>query len=500
MSAGLRSSVFITTSIGLLLGVGYIVPALWWAGLIAVAWLTSLLFREQTPLRWYSLWYIWFLKSLCFSSWVWAMYPIDWLGVPLGIYELPIIAFYWVTVAGALGVGGVGLYTAARLLVRLRRWIALRWQYAAFPFLWLGAEVFSSLVFSFVLHGPGGTIGTSFTMGYIGYLLAEHTLLFQVAQFGGVYVLSVAYVALAVGAWLAYHYMNRVLVALVCVTALLLGYIPVANIASEEDAYSVVVVDTQWDHTAWEDEYITATREAQTEALNVALALEPDYIIFPEDSRVFDPSLPPRDLELFLRFQLHTTDAVIIDSGQAQFEDSLVLQANVYDGQARELAQSQKRYLVPQGEFMPYLYQFFFSFFESSDTSKMLSSRLAYVVGPHTSQSNFTARMPGVLFCFEVVDARGVRKILRERTETPPFIAHVVSHAWIHESQIFRRQLTTMLRVQAVWNNIPIVVAGNYIPGEVIYANGRAESLTPVTTLDSITLSTVRIPKVGSFR
>ena len=185
---------------------------------------------------------------------------------------------------------------------------------------------------------------------------------------------------------------------------------------------------------------------------------------------------------------------MIVDSARTEYEGQTVLQAAIFDPAKKEISQSHKRYLVPQGEFMPYLYQFLFSLFERGETTTILGGRLAYEVGPNTSQQHFADNVPGVLFCFEVVDARGIKKLVSEREGRVPFIAHVVSHGWINESRIFRQQLNTMLRVQALWSDIPIVIAGNHIPGNYITADGTVQSLKEIAVGEKWRVSVVAVP------
>jgi apolipoprotein N-acyltransferase len=400
------------------------------------------------------------------SSWIWNVYPIDWLGLTLGWLELPMIGFYWTTVSAVLAVGGVGLFFLTKLFLQF---VSLRFLYVGFPFLWMSAELIGSLVFSLFLYGPGGSIGTAFSMGYLGYVLGEHGLLIQLAGIYGVYSLTVLYIAMAVGGVYLWNMQHRKVLYVVVGCVIFSSTWGLSEVSVDNLQNKVAVIDT----TLPIDIASTTQRALHTEALIAAKETNPKYILFPEDSRVFNQSLEINSLRALLTFTQADTEAVIIDSGRVATQEGAVLQTVIYAGETKQVYQSQKRYLVPQGEYMPYIYLWLLNLVGQAESSLALNERLTYRVGPDTSQEHFAADIPAVLFCFEVVDPRGVRKTLQEREETPPFVAHILSHAWIHDSVIFKKQLETMLRVQAIWNDVYIVSAANQTDGYTITPSGN---------------------------
>jgi apolipoprotein N-acyltransferase len=73
-----------------------------------------------------------------------------------------------------------------------------------------------------------------------------------------------------------------------------------------------------------------------------------------------------------------------------------------------------------------------------------------------------------------------------------PFIAHPTSHAWFHESKILWQQQDVMLKVQALWNDVAIVSAGNMAYGALYTKAGKKIQPTPVKTGESWQVSLVR--------
>lgn len=476
--------------VGVLFGVGFIWPTLWFFGLLAGSWYLYRLLANRYSL--FDSYLVWLIKSAILTSWVWAVYPIDWIEIPLGVFERPLIGFYWITVAIALATGG--------LVFHGQIWA---WQHSSFkkhillvtPFFLLLAELAGSFFFSVLMHGPGGTVGVNFSMGYVGYLLAQHQWLVWFAHVAGVYGLTIIFGGLIViGAYLFQH-RQYLLIVIGILLLLAINFIPLRVTTDSTQYYEVVHIDTYFNAPDLQTkEQAAEVRAKLAEAITAAEAINPDYIILPEDTNLFQQEATQNNLYATLQFLYGDIDAVVVDSGQVAFGDKEVLQVAIYDGMNDSLYQSHKRYLVPQGEYMPNLYRFVLGLFDRDDVTELLNDRLDLVIGPDSSQADYADNLPGVLFCFEVVDPIGVRTILNERSGKVPFIAHIVSHSFINESRVFRQQLETMLAVQAIWNDVYIVVAGNELPGFTVTPEGRLWQSEIVTEGDRWAIGRVQIP------
>jgi hypothetical protein len=54
-----------------------------------------------------------------------------------------------------------------------------------------------------------------------------------------------------------------------------------------------------------------------------------------------------------------------------------------------------------------------------------------------------------------------------------PFIAHPISYAWFHDPVSMRHQYDSMLKIQAIWNQVSIVSAGNMVNGVMYTPQGE---------------------------
>jgi apolipoprotein N-acyltransferase len=479
---------------GLLLGVGFVFPLVWWLGIIGISCTIYLTLQESLFKRLVlGVLLAWTIKSALAISWFWSVYPLEWIDIDLGHLQLVLIFFWWSTAALWLGFGGVLFVLGCRVLQKQTSTIV---TYLSIPFLWVGAEMLGSLIFSIITIGPGGSITTAFSFGYMGYLLAEHTVLIQIAQISGVYSLGVLFVAISV-LFVYLYTLPQYKKYVYCLAALLFvtSFIPLQKIQSTDDTHTVAIVDTDF---ALSELRTGIGREAihiQLEsAVQSALQLEPDYILLPEDSQYFDQQDDVSIVAAQFAFRTGAVKTIIVDSGSSDDNEKAVVQSFIYNGQESTIDQSHKRYLVPQGEFMPTVYKSALKLFGRNEVIDQFALTVAFEVGSQTNQGDHSATSPGVLFCFESVSPWGVRSIINERGSVP-FIAHPVSHAWFNNPQSLWNQLDSMLRVQAVWNQQYIVSSGNAVSGQVFLPTGEVVVPELVDSGDQWQLRITQIPK-----
>lgn len=487
---------------GLLLGVGFLHPYLWVLGIFGGAYFIHLLleskgFREACL----GAWLAWSVKAGCAVWWFWSTYPIEWLPVQLGEAQLLIIFGYWLTASVWLGMGGLviaaALKTAQKFYPHKNKVIHL--YILTVPIMWLVGELFGSLMFSVFSFGPGGSVNASFSFGYGGYLLAQHEILLQVARVAGVYGLSFLFALCAVLLYTSmvvkkkYRRMAAVVVGVVYATSF--GVFFNTEPAANTNDYQVVTIDTHFPSALFTTaEGIAEKQTALEAAVSVALEQDPEYILLPEDARFFDQRRSADFVRSFFSFQRGSPEVVIVDSGRVETDNTAVLQTFIYNGN-NTVEQIHKRYLVPAGEYLPTFYTKALDLLGFSDVASEVAQTINYEVGDQTDQAGMAKNTPGILFCSESIDPRGVRTIKNERPDLP-FVAHAVSHAWFHEPRILWYQLDTMLKVQAVWNQVYIVSAANQAEGKVYTPEGLVYVPSVIAEGDDWEVKQVRIPRM----
>jgi apolipoprotein N-acyltransferase len=401
------------------------------------------------------------------------------LPLDFGDGELVLIALYWLTVSLFVGTSGLvfgGLY---KLIAKVIKY-SLSLQYALLPILWVTAEVAGSYLLSIFTYGPGSIINGYFSLGYVGLLLAEHQHLLLLAKLGGVYFLSA--IAVLFSVWLSRFLTKRValvkLLIPISVFAVLLlsNRFPLFAPVTPSETTTVAVINIDFPVVeAFSRDHITDWLEEQDKALTAAVTSGAGYILTPEDARFFNQTNGPEQATAYFDFRHGNADVVIIDSSRVPGPEGAVLQGLVYDSSNKQHFELHKKYLVPQGEFIPHFYNQLFRFLGFSYLIDELEQLLSYTIGPNTSQAQLPDHIPGVLFCFESSSGTGVRDLLKERPAVP-FIAHPVSHTWFNEPDSLWSQLESSLQVQAVWNDVAIVSATQHGPSQMFLPTGRIET------------------------
>lgn len=479
---------------GIALGVGFIWPLYWWLVFPGVASFLVAVSRAETRTSvFWGGWLAGTIKMLFSIGWFWTTYPIRWIDLSLGWFELPVIGFYWLTVAISIGVsfGVFGL-----LLHLLRRYWRRTWLVAA-CLLWVPAEVFGAWCFSLLTYGDGGQLHTLFSFGMAGYHLAEHPWLLQIARLGGVYTLSFTAV---VGGVLLYVWRiefmrvigRRCLVA-VAVVVIGSSFLTTEQV-TERSGQSVTIVDTTFGGVDFfslpSDEREKERLTTLSEALSVALATNAPYVVMPEDSRVSHATHGPRTSFKYWQSLVGEVDSLVIDAGRVLIgPQTAALRATIYDPRGAVGHVVDKKFLVPQGEYMPLFYHSLLQVIGLGEIASAVSARLAYRPGPYQSQAAFPRHVPGILFCFEDADPLAVRRLVRERPV--PFVAHPISHAWFSYPESLWQQFDAMLKTQAVWNQTPIVSAGNMVAGALYTPRGEKIVPTVVGVGDRFTVRMV---------
>ena len=480
--------------VGILLGIGFVFPWLWLFGLVGVAGCIYLALHARSIKKMiFGGLLAWTIKSALALVWFWTAYPMDWLQMDLGYLQLLLIFVWWGTASIWLGFGGVFFVGVCRLLLR---YTSLAVTYATIPFIWIGSEMFGSLVFSIITIGPGGSITTAFSFGYIGYLLFFSELLIQAASIYGVYSLGLLLVGIVVSVYsflqsTTYKKYGYAFVALF----VLISMIPFSTQEIDDETYLIAVIDT--DYSLQQLRSVEGRRDIQEQleyAMQEALNLNPDYILLPEDASYFDQQSSPQLVAAQFSFRTQQSDVIIVDSGRADDNQKAVVQSFVYNGKEGVVDQSHKRYLVPQGEFMPSLYAAGIKLFGRDEIVDQFAKSVSFEVGSKTEQINQAQSSPGILFCFESVSPWGVKTILNERGSVP-FIAHPISHSWFNQPESLWSQLTGMLQVQSIWSDQYIVSVGNEADSQVFTPDGGVTYPEVYLEEDNWQLRLVEIPR-----
>jgi len=457
------------------MGVAFIMPAFVWffiPGLI----LFLLLTRSEEKLNtlfWKGL-VVGTVFHICVVSWFWTAYPVTTLVESPMLVQYFVIGIYSLITALSLAVGPALFAVGVHIL-------ADRFDVFLFggALLWVASEAIGAFFFSLMSWGPGSILNINFSFGHAGYLLAQNESLLHFARLCGVYGLSylVAVVSIFIYLYVVKKKYKSIMfnVSLLCLILFGILLILFVEQTYEKTNERVLVIETYFNkELTSEPDGSVAKNVAIQKALKRAFKEDVDTIILPEDSR-FTTSFSSSSAAVLWIKEQGGFKGNIVDSGRTFDERGKTVQrVHIYDGQTESFFVFDKSYMVPQGEYLAYAYGAVLSLFMSDDAFLNMEENLAYRRGDVHDSALLPKYLPGVLFCSESVSPYGVFNATKARH--PSFVAHVISHSWFTNPQTMWYQLDNMLRVQSVWNQVPIVSAGNMSESKLYLPTGTIET------------------------
>ena len=479
----LLPAVFKWITIGSMLGIGFVYPMFWWLVIFGIIlFLHTTLNTKKIQQAIGGGFVAWSIKSLFAISFFWNALPLEWLNISNWWQEFGLVLFGWLWSGFSLGVGGA-LVAGILFCINKYRWFSNIFLIIPISFSWLLGEYFSSLFYSVTTSGPGSFIQGYFSFGYVGYLLGITKLGLFFASLGGVYLLTLLLVSFCAGLLSLSdkkNFKSMIFLLGVFLVALFSANIIFPNDLNHEKKVVVNVINTSFGPRSLDSlEALNFRKTALSQAVEASLKLNPDYLLLPEDSRFLISLYPSASLNQSLtkfKFQHSDSKTMLIDSMRIELsKNQAVVRAELFSGQYNvPTYYFDKQYLVPSGEYIPYI---FILLLKITGFSELLSTQEVvgnYQPGPLLQSDKVGDNIPGILFCFESIRPGGVRFL--KKNKSIPFVAHPISHASFHNPKILWQQLDVMLQIQARFQGIPIVSAGNMVSGKLYLPNGQIDN------------------------
>ena len=478
---------------GALIGVPFIYDSFWWLFLPSIILFLYCFLNAPTKNIFYGVMFVGFCKSAASVLWFWSTYPLVWVGDMNALLQYAIIFLYWSTTALSMSVGfALTFYLYSRFVrVSIKNLFFI-------PFVWVFAEICGSLMYSLFTLGSGSSLNSNFSFGYIGYLLIDIPVVSSLAKFGGVYSLSFIAVAVSLYVYILFSSsrkdFSRVVLAVSTVIIIcLLLYINYSTTKPFGVKKTIITIDTLFDSFLFlEKDGYRVKNDAIVEAVSSALGYSSDNIVLPEDSRFTSAFDSPQEALKFIVKNSQGRDVLVFDSARViDDRGKTVLRAFVYDTKAVAVYVVDKQYLVAQGEYIPYVHGLLIYLVAPNSLSQKLFSNHNYKSGEALDYSKFPSYVAPVLFCFEGVDPRGIKKLLTRQKSS--LIIHPVSHSWFNNSEVLTKNLDYMLKAQAMWNNVYIIEAGNMKQGYLYTPTGERKNGVMLKKSDRWELKTFEI-------
>jgi len=418
-------------------------------------------------------WLCWFVGTMsAFGgySFVWETYPLTWIDIGSPVVQLAFIFSYWLTTSAAMGLGPV---IPGLLIYRLYQWRPI-YAALAFPLAWVMGEILGSLFSSIILLGPGSYLNINIAHGYTGLALSHLALLFPFIKIGGVYALSFLAALLGLISYLILVRKNiSAWSLLVFAFVLLTIYLIFPPQLPPTTNTKVLAVDLNFSSAEWHQPGGPVLKQKLVqEATFQALKSDSDIILLSEDARLTKGLGGPTTTLAFLQKWAPEQDTLVVESSRITDETGkAVLRGYYYDLAKGTVYEIDKQFLVPQGEYVTYLYSWIIKMIVPDEVYQNLQRDVNYRPGPKDKLEDLPKNIPALMFCFDNSSVFGAYNI--KTFKDNPIILHSVSHSWFHQPVIYWDQLKGMLRTQSIWNQTIIVKAGNMSPSRTYLPNGQ---------------------------
>tara|TARA_Y100000310_G_scaffold314736_1_gene364397 strand:+ start:852 stop:2462 length:1611 start_codon:yes stop_codon:yes gene_type:complete len=410
--------------------------------------------------------------------WHWNMLPLDWAGINNSASELFLVFYIWILSSTTAGL--IGLWTLGLGYLKRNNWFDLLLA----PALWVVIEFIRSIVVSILWHGEGSTIGSHWSISFVGYDLAAANFLLPFGAIGGVYILSFIVILFNLLLFfyfrdylekqnLTIHYKLAGVVILVIVI-FNIGNSIIRHQSEPEKIVPVAVVNTYLESFSriTKDQFgdITDSHKALLSTIKKENR-SPKIIIFPEDSR-FLVGLTVAEEQNFLKEIFNDQEVLIIDSARIPKEEGkpVALTFNFLNITEDQIVFSDKQFLIPHGEYIPYLSAGILRLTGNGEWVDNFSASRGFSKGKNVKLVDFMDFKIGALACSEAMSLSFNRKLVDQGTG---FIINIASHSLFNGSKILYNQILNMGKLRAIENNRYYVHAGNFVPSFVIDNQGR---------------------------
>jgi apolipoprotein N-acyltransferase len=464
---------------GVLIGLPFVFSVLWPVSFVGIALVTVLALFSKSPkdaliqgsLSGFAL-YLFALGSIALG-----VFPFDWYGIEHQAFQVLAVGLIWAVSALVCGVS-IGIFSFLVRVIKTDSWH----DRLLFPSLWVVCETVSAYLFYILHYGVGSFSGPHFTLGYVGYLLAEDPVLLQFAFYGGVYALS--FCAAFIGTLLARAlctgkkvYVHALLIGSVF---LLCAYAMTAAVTSQDNkndarTLSVAVISRYMPPTP--EQSVEFENERYRELRDLIAPLRGlDMVVLPENA-VFLRSLlayeNKDDFTMLMKTGRTEHGPVFIDS-----EDSLdngIFRSQVAFLDAQQRYFGYKQFLLPFGEYIPYAVQGLLRMLGSNEEVHDAVAARNYAPGEEVPLAPVDDALVGVRFCDESMSPLLYHTQVRNGAKV---LVNISSYSWFNGSSFVFKQMQHVAKVRAVESGRWFVQSGNMAPAFVLDHHGHVVAQT----------------------
>jgi len=404
--------------------------------------------------------------------WFWGTLPLNWLGV-----ENPIVQFYLVLASWGPITLVFALVTTVGSLVL---WRARHTQFLPLiaALVWTAIEYFRMWGFSLYTYEERSLMGAHFSSSALGYPLAEQSYLLQIAEGGGVHLLN--FTVALMGALIAYlltrqtdagvrHLRGAYVTLLILMTLLAYPLVQSPRTYSGEPL-EVGLLTTDIPLVAKNRQSTQVYLDSLTSVVTTLPTV--DVVILPEEISLEPSFKDAEEKRTALQSIFGDRDVLILSSNHIITDSDFTLTLSYDMTSGEHLGAYSKMFLMPGGEYMPYLMTLGFSLAPDVAFARHESSlKRRALPGKDVTAVPYKGWTIGGLICSDFLSPE-----LYSRTATvygANILVNLANPAWFHHSTLLYEKTRQIAKVHAVQNRAYFLQASNGSPSYAIDPEGE---------------------------
>ncbi len=412
-------------------------------------------------------------------AWFLNAAPAEWAGISEPAIGWLLVGAVWLVAAVILALC-IGLWSLAAKYMQKRDFGDI----IVVPALFVVFEYARAFFFSIVSAGSldSTLVGAHWSQGFLGYAVSGNDIILQGAAWGGVYFLS--FIGATVNVGIAHAFFSswkRGVASVILVGILLAASGFRANAMRDtapapdqkEQGFVAAAIHTEFpSFFRLTDEAFAQRGKAMEEIITqTADAYKPALIALPEDARFL--FYLNGESDVFAERAFGDREVLLIDSARTETREDVFSVAYSWNTKRESVNYQFKNFLVPAGEFLPYLISIPLSLFggESGRDAVLSFSRgRGYTRGKSLGAAPFMNTSTGVLFCSEIFSPQLYRRLVREKSAG--ILVNVASQSVFSGKQL-DKQIIQMARVRAVETGRYFIRSGNATPSFILDPRGN---------------------------
>ncbi len=335
---------------------------------------------------------------------------------------------------------------------------------------WCVNEVLRMWAWTLVSYGKGAVFEPHLTITGLAYSLADSEVTLQFARLGGFFALTIllGIMSVTIASFICWYTQKKSGMQALLLLAVLICALTLPSTLPQEETrnrteLTVALFSSDTLHN-------TEVRPVPTTT--------PDIVLFPEDKILSQFPLETRTQ--YEKWRSENKELLTVRSQLTASEDGERHVSVIYEtSDGAILGEQEKRFLMPQGEYIPFLYSLIFKHIPRVSIPHIKDDATA-TYGTSLVSVPVRGYQAGTLLCSEVFSPFLYRSLVEKHGATLLF--NLGDPMWFRGSRLLFTKTLQVAKVHAVQNNVYMLFAQNASPSFAINPKGEVIAQTPWDT------------------